>query len=351
LLIAVPAFCQVNTPYDLASTYDGSTVYFSAVSPGDLNSRIYRWSADQGLRPFGDRPDLAQLPPFYGEHLYGTHLTYEGSVLYHAERVCRTGLGPGFNGCDIGQTQVVDPNQPEFTLSAVLLVSPNGRYGVAVPYGSGGLWMDYVVGQQIQVDFKGQIIPAVTPPFSINQHAIANNCAFLITAPGQTGVRVWSPTGETLLSTADYLQHASISADGSKVALNPFDVMYGDVRSPTYVYDLSAVQAPPARFSQFVSMSDDGKTVAYLSASPNLAPYIVQAMIANSDGTGARTITNLPHGASSLVLSGDAISTSSLATEMSRLGQSFSVMIWQLARSTSFLRYNRPGLVSSAIVC
>ena len=311
-LISLQAFPQIVPRYqfDLATTFDGSLLYFSGVFAGDANSRIYMWSRAAGLTLFADRPDLAELPPRYGEHLYGTQITYGGSVLYHAERLCWISIGGGINTCDIGQTQVVTPNLPQFMLSGFLLISPNGRYGVAVPYNSGGLWTDWFTGQQIEVDFKGQIIPNVTPPFSVNQHAVANNGSFLITAPGLAGVRVWSPTGEILLRTKDYVQQASISADGSTVALNPFDHTLGDVRSPTYVYNLTAVTTnptpTPVQFPQFVSMSDDGQTVAYLTASPNQPPYIVQAMIANSDGTGARQVTNLPNGAYSVLLSGDA---------------------------------------------
>jgi hypothetical protein len=313
LVISVPAFSQGNPQfqYDLATTYDGSVLYFSAVvSSTNPNTKIYSWSRSAGLALFGDRPDLMELPPYFGEHLYGTQITYEGSVLYHAEQLCATGTGPGFNTCDNGQTQVVIPSLPQFTLSGFLLISPFGRYGVAVPYKSGGLWMDWFTGQQIEVDFKGQIVPNVSPPFYVNQHAVANNGSFLITVPGAAGVRVWSPTGEIVLPTGDYLMNASISADGSTVALNPFDHTLGDVRSPTYVYNLAALAtnpaAKPVAFPQFVSMSDDGQTVAYLAVNGRIPSNLAQAMVSHADGTGARQITNLPYGASRVLLSGDA---------------------------------------------
>ena len=60
-------------------------------------------------------------------------------------------------------------------------------------------------------------------------------------------------------------------------------------------------------FALGVSMSDDGKTVAYLSADPTL-PYFPnpQAVVARSDGTGARRIgAEVPEGLHALLLSGD----------------------------------------------
>jgi len=35
-----------------------------------------------GITIFGDRPDLAQLPPLHSEHLYGTELTYEATARF-----------------------------------------------------------------------------------------------------------------------------------------------------------------------------------------------------------------------------------------------------------------------------
>ena len=169
---ALPGFAQYHD--DLATTRDGSVLYFSYTSPSLAPStRIYRWSQDAGVTLFGDRPDLAALPPLFGQHLYGTQLTDDGSVLYHAEPLCATGTGPGFNTCTTGETQIVTPGLTPFTEAAFLLISPNGRYGVFTPFSNGGLWVDWWTGEQLQVDFHGMIVPQVTPPFSVNQHAVA----------------------------------------------------------------------------------------------------------------------------------------------------------------------------------
>jgi hypothetical protein len=315
-LIALTAFSQTNTnpqgQYDLATTYDGSVLYFTSVPPGTQSSKIYRWSLTAGLTLFGDRPDLTKLRPYYGEHLYGTELTYSGAVLYHAEQLCPAPTGGNEpNNCGIGQTQVVDPNVPPFALTGYLLVSPNGRYGVAesvaVPYGGSALWMDWLTGQQIEVNLKNQFLPNVGPPYAVNQHAVANNGSFLITAPGGAGLVVWSPSGQIVLPQVNDRSiqitpggssaGPSISADGSTVAFG------------TFVYNVAAFAANPAAspvgFPQPVSLSDDGRTVAYLSAYGGEPYHGVQAIVANSDGTGARQITNLPYGINSVLLSGD----------------------------------------------
>jgi hypothetical protein len=73
-LATFPASAQYQ--YDLATTHDGSVLYFSNVDPSNIfNTKIYRWSHDTRVALFGDRPDLAQAPPHYGEHLYGTEIT------------------------------------------------------------------------------------------------------------------------------------------------------------------------------------------------------------------------------------------------------------------------------------
>src|SRR6266446_3877129 len=90
LLIAIPAFAQVQ--YDLATTRDGSVLYFTYINPSTgLSTKIYRWSRYADVTLFGDRPDLAQAPPLFGAHLYGTEITEAGSVIYHAEPLCATG--------------------------------------------------------------------------------------------------------------------------------------------------------------------------------------------------------------------------------------------------------------------
>src|SRR6266550_2966450 len=100
--------------------------------------------------------DLSQTPPLYGQHLYGTQITNDGTVLYHAEALCSTGTGPGFNDCSVGETQIATPGQTPFSVSGSLLISPNGRYGVFAPYHSGGLWVDFYTGEEIEVDFHNQ---------------------------------------------------------------------------------------------------------------------------------------------------------------------------------------------------
>ncbi len=303
---AFPAFAQYQ--YDLATTRDGSVLYFSLIDPSiGLNTKIYRWSQDAGVALFGDRPDLAQVPPHYGEHLYGTQITYDGTVLYHAEPLCVTGMGPGFNDCTWGETQAIIPNVPPFSVPGFLLISPNGRYGVFTPFNRGGLWVDWLTGEHMEVDFhKYQVIPNVTPPFSVNQHAVANNGSFLITAAGADGLRVWSKDGEIVLPVTDIARNAAISADGSTVAVTARDLnIPDDPTVPTYVYDLPSGRR--TKFAQPVSMSDDGQTVAYLTVDIYQSPFtIAQAMVARSDGTGARQITHVPDGIRSVLLSGDA---------------------------------------------
>jgi hypothetical protein len=90
-----PAFAQEFAfPTGLATTYDGSVLYFSNAAGKVPNSKIYRWTEDTGLTVFAHQP---------GDHLYGTELTYAGTILYHAELYCSTGTGPGFNNCTVGE--------------------------------------------------------------------------------------------------------------------------------------------------------------------------------------------------------------------------------------------------------
>ncbi len=280
-------------------------MYFSYIDPSkSLNTRIYRWSRDAGVTLFADRPDLTQIPPHYGQHLYGAEITDSGTVLFHAEPLCVTGTGPGFNDCTLGETEVLITSLPPFSVGGFLLVSPNGRYGVFTPYGIGAMWVDFVTGEQIEVDFHSyNVIPAVSPPFSVNQHAIANNGSFLITAAGVDGLRVWSKTGEIVLPITDITGSASISADGSTVAATARDPGSNDPGIPAYVYDLASGRR--TRFPQPVSMSEDGQTVAYLSTDV-FSHQSAQAVVSRSDGTGAREVTSLPDGIRSLLLSGDA---------------------------------------------
>ena len=118
-LTVLPAYAQRQ--YDLATTYDGSILYFSYAAAGTSDSQLYRWSRDSGPTLFGDRPDLVLLSPHFGQHLYGTQITYAGSVLYHAEPLCFTGMGPGFNDCTIGQTQIVSPGQDPLAVELGLI--------------------------------------------------------------------------------------------------------------------------------------------------------------------------------------------------------------------------------------
>ena len=303
LLAAIPAFAQYQ--YDLATTRDGSVLYFSSIDPSkNLDSKIYRWSRNEGVTLFADRPDLAQLPPHFGQHLYGAEITAAGTLLYHAEPLCVTGTGPGFNDCTLGETQVVIPNLDPFSVGGFLLVSPNGRYGVFTPYGSGAMWVDFLTGEQIEVDFRNyNVIPNLAPPFAVNQHAVANNGSFLITAAGIDGLRVWSKSGDTVLPVNDIPRAATISTDGGTVAVTARDLNADDPTIPTYVYDLASGRR--TRFPQPVSLSDDGQTVAYLST--DVVSYQnAQAIVARSDGTGASQITNVPDGIRSVLLSGDA---------------------------------------------
>lgn len=293
LLTALPCAAQYHT--NLATTRDGSVLYFTYTPPTGLNTRIYRWTYETGTALFADGRDRA-------EHLYGTQLTEDGTVLYHAEPLCSTGMGPGFNNCSVGETRAVVPDSQPFSTPGFLLVSPNGHYGVFAPYNTGGLWVDWVTGEQVEVDFHGSIVPNVSPPFSVNQHAIANNGIFLITAPGLAGVRVWSKDGEILLPATDYIESAAISADGSTVAMAWHDSSNGPT-SPTHVYHLQS--GSEHTFAQSVSLSDDGQMVAYPSA--DLFSFTVaQAMVARFDGTSPRKTTNNPAGIRSVLLSGDA---------------------------------------------
>jgi hypothetical protein len=303
MLASFPAVAQYQ--YDLATTRDGSVLYFSqVVSAIDLSTRIYRWSPETGVTLFADRADVAQAPPLPGQHLYGTAVTDDGTVLYHAEPLCSTGTGPGFNNCTVGETFIVTPGHEQFSVPGFLLISPNGRYGVFTPYGKGGLWVDWWTGEEIEVDFQGRTIPNLSQPFWVNQHAIADNGSFLIDAAGAPGLRIWSKTGEIVLPLFDYIERASISADGGTVAVTAHDTREGPT-SPTYVYDLASGRR--TKFAMPVSMSADGQTVAYLSADVNQPPFEnARAVVARSDGTGAVLVTSTLEGVRSVLISPDA---------------------------------------------
>ena len=64
--------------YDLATSHDGSVLYFSYFRPAtNQDTRIYRWKKDAGVTLFGDRPDLAEAPPLRAQHLYGAFVVNE----------------------------------------------------------------------------------------------------------------------------------------------------------------------------------------------------------------------------------------------------------------------------------
>lgn len=287
-----PALAQEFAfPTGLATTYDGSVLYFSDSTGKVTNSKIYRWTEDTGLTVFAQQP---------GDHLYGTELTYAGTILYHAEPYCSTGTGPGFNNCTVGETRIVTPKVPMSSPAGFLLISPNGQFGVSAPFNGGAMWTNFLTGQQIQVPVSYTSIPNVSPPFFVNQHAVANNGSFLTIADSNSVLSVWNPSGSTVLpgQPGYTIDNAEISADGSAVAVTTGDHV-------TTVYDLASganTKFPVSLAGDLedFSMSADGKTVAYLSASTG------QANVANSDGTNIRQITNVPGGLSSVLISGDA---------------------------------------------
>lgn len=307
LACSLAAFAQ--QPKDLATTRDGAVLYFTRqyFAAHGLDSTIYRWSADAGVTVFAERPDLRPPPPALGgAQLYGTQVTDGGAILFHAEPLCSTGLGPGFNTCTMGETQVMVPDREPFRVPAFLLVSPSGRYGVFAPYGKGALWTDWATGEEIEVEMESPYeIPGVAPPFSVNQYAVADNGSFLIktTAGGRVGLRVWSKRGEVVLPATSVIEFATISADGSTVAITAADPRNPSPSSPSQVHDLASgrVTGFPGR----VSLSEDGKTVAYLSGEPFQPPYKAQAMVARADGSGARQVTNAPDAVFSALLSRD----------------------------------------------
>jgi hypothetical protein len=288
-----PTFAQEFAfPTGLATTYDGSVLYFSNSAGKVTNSKIYRWTENAGLTVFAQQP---------GYHLYGTELTYAGTIIYHAEPYCSTGTGPGFNNCTVGETRIVTPKVPTSSQAGFLLISPNGQFGVSAPFNGGVLWTNFVTGRQIQVPVSYENIPNVSPPFFVNQHAVANNGSFLTIADSNSVLSVWTPGGlsTVLPSQPGYtIDNAEISADGSAVAVTTGDHV-------TTVYDLAfgtntKFPVSLAGDLEDFSMSADGKTVAYLSASTG------QATVANSDGTNMRQVTNVPGGLSSVLISGDA---------------------------------------------
>ncbi|HEY4363626.1 MAG TPA: hypothetical protein VGN17_21855 [Bryobacteraceae bacterium] len=298
-LTALPGFAQ----YDLATTRDGSTLYFSALGPGKTGFPIYRWTKDTGVTLFGDRPDLTQAS-VYGERLYGTELTDEGTVIFHAEAGCATSGGPNGNTCPLGQTEIMTPGVPPFSIDNFLFISPNGRYGLFAPFHSGAIWADWLTGQQVEIDFHNQGIPDVNPPYVVNQHVIANNGSFVVTAPGGVGVRIWSPNGEIVVNPGGV---ASLSADGSTLALlvsdrstGTFPVRLYDAASGQLISSIPCIENGPNTFSAF-SMSEDGKTIAYSPCNGSQ-----QAIVADSTGANARQITVVPEGVRSVLLSGDA---------------------------------------------
>ncbi len=281
---ALPAFAQ----FDLATTRDGSILYFSAPVPHTGNVDVYRWTRATGVTRFADRPDLAD--PNVGVRLTGTQLTAAGSVLYHAGPNCP--IGREGNQCAVGQTVINIPGLVPFSEDGYLLISPNGRYGISTPWGPGAFWMDWETGATRVVDAAG--VPDTTSPFHPNQHALSNDGKFLVLAPG--GANVWSPGG-TLIPLP--FGGSILSADGSTVA----GTYPCCVREGAFVYDLASGHT--ANFNPPIALSDDGQ-VAYFETPANTAPVeFARLLIARSDATGAQFIGFLPGAAQEVALSGD----------------------------------------------
>lgn len=221
--------------------------------------------------------------------------------MFHAEAGCATGTGPGFNTCSIGETQIQHPGQAPFTVEGFLLISPNGRYGVSATFENRATWMDWVTGEEIAVEMPFQSVANVSPPFSVNQHAIANNGAFLIT--GGDRVRVWSKAGEMVLHTTDLVRFATISADGSTVAVITRGPEDRNEVVPTYVYSLAS--GARRKFeSSSVSMNGDGSVIAYWNGNPD-QPFSRSQVVIARNGVAEKQITNAPEGVRSAVLSED----------------------------------------------
>ncbi len=304
-LAALPAHAQfTELPYDLATTPDGSALYFTVPAPPGGNEQIFRWTPATETVLFADRSDLSQgtqLPA----RLYGTQLTSGGAVVYHAELACPVGPGGASgNHCPIGQTVIVGPHAAPLTLAGYLLISPNGRYGVFAPYKpdwSTVLWVDWNTGDEIEVGLAPGSLPATIPGLDASQHGIANNGSFLIRTG--TGLKVWSPAGIRVLPLGDTPTTAALSADGSTVGLPYCD--RGSLHPPACVIDVASgriTHFPPGG----VSLSADGQTIAYLTVDPQQPPYTnARAMVARTDLTEPRAIANSPDGVRSVLLSGD----------------------------------------------
>lgn len=302
LIMALPVLPQRLYHHDLAPAHDGAVLYFSYFRPEkNFGTKIFRWTATSGVELFADRPDLAEKPPLFRSHLYGADTTYSGTVIFHAEPACSTGTGPGFNTCSIGETQIVHPGQMPFSVEGFLLISPNGRYGVFATFEDRALWVDWVTGEEKEVAMPFQNVANVSPPFSVNQHAVANNGSFLIA--GGDRVRVWSKDGEIVLRTTERARATAISADGSTVAITAREPGDQSEVVPTYVYSLATGSRRKFE-SSYVSMSGDGQVVAYLNGNPERPFAQSQAVIARN-GQPDRQITNAPEGVRSVVLSED----------------------------------------------
>src|SRR5258708_39992185 len=113
ILAALLAVCPAFAQFDLATTPDGSELYFSAFPQNSPSVKIYRWTRRTGAAVFAERPDLEQRP--YGALLLGTQITYSGTVLYHAAHGCPLSSGYDGNHCPVGETVAVIPQAKAFS--------------------------------------------------------------------------------------------------------------------------------------------------------------------------------------------------------------------------------------------
>jgi uncharacterized protein (TIGR03437 family) len=322
-LAPVPAFAQ---PQDLATTDDGSVIYFSSPlrlkgSAELTNSKIFKYA--NGVYDLVAQPAPAvtlsgggvinfdyRLPNVSGD---GGILAYDGTASCHLVAVCPESVLATHGFVSGAQLPAA------MTASGSLRISHNGRFalrfGSSAPSFTPTQFYDLQTGTLSNVSgnvlgdgrlavsddgtiftseglwHNGQINALITAHTPLIAHLSADGTTVVY----ESAVNVVLVAGGGFMHLWNYddLLYAYNPANGTEVQLDQSPRLEFVTGSPFF--------QPPPYFS--ISVSNDGHRVLYrTSATINAAP---QAILANIDGTGRRVLTVENSGIKETVLSGD----------------------------------------------
>jgi uncharacterized protein (TIGR03437 family) len=300
-LLASGQFVLSGQFADLATNGDGTTLYFASstrpkASTLSLHSKIYRWSARDGVLLFAEQPtedfDGCAYRCFF--ELRAPQVSADGAV------VAYTGARPQSTNrfCP-----AVEPNQAtvlaggeSLNLPGGVALSRNGRYAVTAPADGAAnryhVITDLATGRSVLADG------------AFNGWALRVTDTGAVISPQTTAILLTERDGRTrVIRTAQAVDNAAIDRMGRTIVYttrfgrsNPGRIAALDVKSGSET-ELDTGLSPA-----IAGVSGDGATVYYLDdkGSGGLQLFAVSAT-----GGGARQVTRIRGGVSGVAVSDD----------------------------------------------